>query len=194
MKPPDMPLTSGDIHPASTLPCAFRGPNGFAGAQFMRVQRSLCRHVAQQRGWRFGDLVAMTASLLGLARWYWPRPHYLQRFKWVGPIYSCLSRRKTDPLRPHVLQTLDLPDAIPSPPTPCLRPHSGVTAAQSQKHCILYLPFVPQFIRPRGSTFGPPVHLFLISHLCHPCMPPTPSPMRWPPSPPAPPLSRSLAS
>lgn len=101
--------------------------------------------VATAAGVAFGDLVAMTASLLGLGALVLASATAFTVLKWAGTVYLIYLGIKLIHSAPSI--GLDMPQADNITPARVFR-HTAAVTALNPKSIAFFIAFVPQFIQP----------------------------------------------
>lgn len=101
--------------------------------------------VATAAGVAFGDLVAMTASLLGLGALVLASATAFTVLKWIGAVYLIYLGVKL--IRSAPSDGLDMPQAGSITPARVFR-HTAAVTALNPKSIAFFIAFVPQFIQP----------------------------------------------
>ncbi len=104
--------------------------------------------VASAAGVALGDLVAMTASLLGLGALVLASASLFSLLKWVGAAYLVYLGVKL--IRSAPTSALDLPDAENITATRVFG-HTAAVTALNPKSIAFFIAFAPQFIRPDAA-------------------------------------------
>lgn len=104
--------------------------------------------VASAAGVALGDLVAMTASLLGLGALVLASAMLFTALKWVGAAYLIYLGVKL--IRSAPSAGLDLPQASDITTRKVIG-HTAAVTALNPKSIAFFIAFVPQFIRPEAA-------------------------------------------
>ncbi|MGR3322055.1 MAG: LysE family translocator [Pseudooceanicola sp.] len=105
--------------------------------------------VAMALGVAMGDLLAMSASLLGLGALIATSATVFSVVKWAGAAYLFwlgLRMLRSRPGAPH-----GLPGAVPGVPAARVFRHAALVTALNPKSIAFFVAFVPQFIRPEAA-------------------------------------------
>jgi len=100
--------------------------------------------VGMALGVALGDLIAMTASLLGLGALVLASATLFTALKWVGAAYLVYLGIRLLRAAPVVFEAAD---PIPKP-TAAIFVHAATVTALNPKSIAFFIAFVPQFIRP----------------------------------------------
>lgn len=114
--------------------------------------------VAMALGVALGDLVAMSASLLGLGALLAASATAFTVVKWIGAAYLAwlgLSMLRANPARG--LGAVETPAAVP---TARVFRHAATVTALNPKSIAFFVAFVPQFLTP-GAAYAPQVAILL---------------------------------
>ncbi|WP_298857840.1 LysE family translocator [uncultured Sulfitobacter sp.] len=101
--------------------------------------------VATAAGVAFGDLVAMTASLMGLGALVLASATAFTLLKWAGAVYLIYLGFRL--IRSAPSDGLDMPEADNITPAHVFR-HTAAVTAFNPKSIAFFIAFVPQFIQP----------------------------------------------
>jgi threonine/homoserine/homoserine lactone efflux protein len=104
--------------------------------------------VASAAGVALGDLVAMTASLLGLGALVLASATAFTVLKWTGAVYLVYLGIKL--LRSARVTGLDLPEADSITPSRVFG-HAAMVTALNPKSIAFFIAFVPQFVQPDAA-------------------------------------------
>lgn len=104
--------------------------------------------VASAAGVALGDLVAMTASLLGLGALVLASATLFMILKWAGAVYLIYLGIKL--IRSAPSEGLDMPKAETITPSRVFA-HTAAVTALNPKSIAFFIAFVPQFIQPHAT-------------------------------------------
>lgn len=104
--------------------------------------------VAMALGVALGDLVAMTASLLGLGALVLASATLFTALKWAGAVYLVYLGVKL--LRSEPAVSFGDPEPAPKPAA-AIFGHAAAVTALNPKSIAFFIAFVPQFIRPEAE-------------------------------------------
>lgn len=109
--------------------------------------------LAMAAGVALGDLIAMTASLLGLGALILASATLFSVLKWVGAaylVYLGVKLLRSPPARADVADVADV--AAPAPrDARAIFAHAATVTALNPKSIAFFIAFVPQFLRPEAA-------------------------------------------
>lgn len=104
--------------------------------------------VASAAGVALGDLIAMTASLLGLGALVLASATLFTALKWIGAAYLIWLGIKM--LRAPAATGLSTPSTTGAVSAPSVFGHAAIVTALNPKGIGFFIAFVPQFLRPES--------------------------------------------
>lgn len=108
--------------------------------------------LATVAGVALGDLIAMSASLLGLGALVLASAELFVTLKWIGAVYLVYLGVKL--YRNAADATLGDLTAKPALPARGVFRHAAAVTALNPKSIVFFIAFVPQFIRPENPLFA----------------------------------------